>query len=455
MPREKPEPSSTALCSVTAGHHRGNRLCRARPGPRRLLFCLVVATLGPQPIHAQADGPASIYARVRDRDGAALIAVFATLRAADSIVRVADSDRLGFFRFEGLEAGSYTLELARLGYRTDHVEVALRPGQELNIDMALEPAPIEVEGIEVVAGQSRQRSRFVRDAGATIREISIEQILDVPGVGEADPIRAVQVLPGVVSTSDLSATFHVRGGSSDQNLILLDGVPVFSPFHLGGFFSVFSPDIVDRVELQSGGFPAEHGGRVSSVLSVETDPGNGEFEVEGAVSVLAARAALSGGLSQEWRERLGLSSVRWRGSARRSYFDVLLKPAFNFPYHLTDLQGTLEAWTLSGNRIEVTAYHGRDVLDFREADSSFPLKVQWDWGERYLGRPVDVAPPKGWVGLDGRELLSIWQRPGLPRLRRYGSSDRDRAIPSGCGARPATGRYGRDEARYAGRPPRL
>ncbi len=142
------------------------------------------------------------------------------------------------------------------------------------------------------------------DPGSTIREISIEQILDIPGVAEADPIRAIQVLPGVVSTSDLSASLHVRGGSSDQDLILLDGVPVFSPFHLGGFFSVFNPDMVDRAELQSGGFPAEHGGRVSSVLAVETDPGNGELAVQGAVSLLAARVAVSGGLPQAWRERL-------------------------------------------------------------------------------------------------------------------------------------------------------
>lgn len=384
----------TALTPDTSADHTGRGRAPAhsrshRPSgrgrARLLLFGLAVLTLWPPQIHAQAEEPASIYARVRDGDGAALVAVFAALRVADSIVRVADSDRLGFFGFQSLTAGSYVLELARLGYHTSQLEFTLRPGQELNVDVVLEPAPIAIEGIEVEASQSRQRSRFVRNAGATIREISIEQILDVPGVAEADPIRAIQVLPGVVSTSDLSATFHVRGGSSDQNLILLDGVPVFSPFHLGGFFSVFSPDIVDRVQLQSGGFPAEHGGRVSSVLTVETDPGNGEFEVEGAVSLLAARAALSGGLSQAWRERLGLSSLRWRGAARRSYFDVLLKPAFDFPYHLTDLQGTLEAWTLGGNRIEVTAYHGRDILDFRDSDSSFPLKVQWDWGNDVVG----------------------------------------------------------------------
>jgi hypothetical protein len=115
---------------------------------------------------------------------------------------------------------------------------------------------IALPGISVEAAASRQRERFEVIAGPTVREIDLDELRSLPGVAEADPVRAIEVLPGVVSTSDFSAAFHVRGGSQDQNLILLDGVPVFSPFHLGGLFSVFNADMIDRVELQSGGFPA-------------------------------------------------------------------------------------------------------------------------------------------------------------------------------------------------------
>ena len=222
------------------------------------------------------------------------------------------------------------------------------------------------------------------------------------------------MLPGVVSTSDLSATFHVRGGSSDQNLILLDGVPVFSPFHLGGFFSVFNPDMLDRVELQSGGFPAEHGGRVSSVLTVETDPGDGEFAIEGGASLLSTRVAVSGGFPEGLKGRLGLSSARWRGSVRRPYFDVLFKPVFDFPYHLTDLQGAFEGWTVGGDRIELTGYHGRDVLDLRDLSSDFPLRLRWDWGNDVAGaswtRPLQRG---GSVGVEA-SLSSFGSGLGFP-----------------------------------------
>src|SRR5690606_32951268 len=152
------------------------------------------------------------------------------------------------------------------------------------------------------------------------------------GLAEADVLRAVELLPGVVSTSDFSSAFNVRGGSADQNLILIDGFPIFNPFHLGGLFSVFNSDAIARAELLAGGFGAEYGGRVSSVLNVESDAGAPErVEVAGGVSLLATRLLVRAPLP----ERLGEGSRV--GPGRRSYFDVLLPPLADFPYHLTDL----------------------------------------------------------------------------------------------------------------------
>ena len=245
---------------------------------------------------------------------------------------------------------------------------------------------LEVEGISVEAERSRERVRFEEAAGGTVRELAGQEIKSIPGLAEADPLRAIEVLPGVVTTSDFSSAFNVRGGSADQNLILLDGIPVFNPTHLGGFFSVFNGDMIERAELQSGGFPARFGGRVSSVLEVETDAGDGTFRGDAGVSLLATRVALGGGLSTGAKERLGLRSARWRFSGRRSYFDQVMKPVFDFPYHLTDLQGAFEGWTRGGNRLSITAYTGRDVLDLTRLDSEdFPLRIDWDWGNDLLG----------------------------------------------------------------------
>jgi hypothetical protein len=352
----------------------------------RELLVVLLGLLVPALVEAQTVEPGEVFGRVREADGAAVSSATVLLVQDSVAVAGTDTDGLGFFRITGVEPGRYELRVQRLGFAPLSQEVTLLAGQAREVQLTLEASAVEVEGLRVRADRSRERIRFEETAGTTVREISGEEIRLVPGVAEADPIRAVQVLPGVVTTTDFSAAFNVRGGSADQNLILLDGVPIFSPFHLGGFFSVFNGDLVERAELLSGGFPADQGGRVSSVLRVETDAGDGSFRMDGGVSLLASRLAVAGGLQEGLRDALGLSAARWRVSARRSYFDLLLAPVFDFPYHLTDLQGTMEAWTPGGDQWEFTAYRGRDVLDLSRLDADdFPLRIEWDWGNDVAG----------------------------------------------------------------------
>lgn len=353
-------------------------------------------------VAAQAARTGTVQGRVRDDEGSAVLGAVVELLRDTTMVQATQTDRLGFFRLPLVPVGSYTLRVSGLGYGTVDRDVELRGDSTARVDVPLPRRAIEMEGISVEAERSRERTRFEELGGATIHELSLADLKQVPGVAEADPLRAVEVLPGVVSTSDFSAAFHVRGGSQDQNLILLDGVPVFSPFHLGGFFSVFNADMLDRADLQSGGFGAEHGGRVSSVLSMESDPGDGALQVDAGVSLLASRVAVGGSLPKTVAHTLGHANVHWRVSARRSYFDVLLKPIFDFPYHLDDYQGVLEGWTRSGDRLRVTAYTGADVLDLTRLNpQDFPLRVDWDWGNRLLGAQW-THPRKGGGSLDLR-----------------------------------------------------
>ncbi len=321
-----------------------------------------------------------------DDEGRPVVGAVVTVVIDNVTSAGADTDSLGTFRLQRIPPGNRRLRVEGLGYAEFTDEVSLGPGEILEVEIELDRRAIELPGLAVDAAASRERARFEELGGATVREIAIDQLRALPGVAETDPIRAIEVLPGVVSTSDFSAAFHVRGGSQDQNLILLDGVPVFSPFHLGGLFSGFNADMIDRVELQSGGFPAEHGGRVSSVLDIESDPGDDGFGVEAGVSLLATRVAVGGALPNSFADALGRSSLRYRFSARRSYFDVLLKPAFEFPYHLTDFQGVIESQGKSGDRFLITAYTGKDVLDLTRFDAEdFPLRIDWDWGNDLVG----------------------------------------------------------------------
>jgi hypothetical protein len=147
---------------------------------------------------------------------------------------------------------------------------------------------------------------------------------------------------------------------------------------------VFNADMVERAELQAGGFPAQYGGRVSSVLNVESDPGQRGQAVSGGVSLLATRIALATDVDSARTRSVGLSSARGRLAVRRSYFDQLFRPFFDFPYYLTDVQLYAEGWTRAGNRVSVTGYTGRDKLDFTDVES-FPLKLRWDWGNDVAG----------------------------------------------------------------------
>ena len=323
--------------------------------------------------------------RVRSDEGQLLADAGVRMRAVEdsSRERLARTDRLGFFELGEVPPGKYAVVVTRIGFEPDSVGVWVR-GAVVELDFVLVSQAVELRGIEVGGERSRALERFAESAGITVQEIGREAMKALPGLVETDPIRAIEVLPGVGTVSDFSAAFNVRGGSADQNLILLDHVPIYNPFHLGGLFSVFNADMVERAVLRAGGFPAEYGGRVSSVLTVETDPGDGDTSVDAGVSLLASRAAVDGALPDGTERMLGLASSHWRVSGRRSYFDVLVSPWTSFPYHLTDVQGVFEGWTPGGGRIRVTGYGGRDVLDISNLGDN-PLPLSWWWGNDAAG----------------------------------------------------------------------
>lgn len=348
---------------------------------------------------------AEIAGRVWSEDGTpvegAVVRLF--LAAADSEsppLRIGATDGLGYFSFADVAPGEYRLVVERLGFAPHETAVQASGPGRVEVEAVLSPQAIELAGVVVEAERSRARARFEETAGATIQEIERGVVKAIPGVAEADPVRAVEVLPGVTTVSDFSAAFNVRGGSADQNLILLDDVQIFNPFHLGGFFSVFNADMVARAELQSGGFPAEYGGRVSSVLSVESDPGDGRFGVDAGVSLLATRTAVNGSLPAGLADGLGLANARWRVSGRRSYFDVVFRPWTTVPYHLSDLQAVFEGWTRGGNRLRISAYAGEDVLDLSQlSEEDAPLQFDWDWGNFAAGASW-TSPMRGGGALD-------------------------------------------------------
>jgi hypothetical protein len=337
---------------------------------------------------ARAEAQTALRVSVSADSAASTDALVTLVQLSDTTIRHSLlTDTAGVAWFRNFAAARYRLIVERAGYATTVRDVRIAAGSTTRVDVELHHAAYDLPGLSVAT--DRRRARFQESAGASASELSQKDLKLLPALGESDVLRAVDVLPGVVSTSDFSSAFNVRGGGADQNLILLDGLPIYNPFHLGGLFSVFNADMVNRAELLSGGFPAQYGGRVSSVLNVEsqaegTEADSAGLDVQGGVSLLATRVALGVKLPRDVVQRAGLASGRARLSMRRSYFDQILKPVFDFPYHLTDIQLFAEGISPGGGRITLTGYTGRDVLNLAGLDS-FPLAVRWNWGNDVIG----------------------------------------------------------------------
>jgi hypothetical protein len=365
-------------------------------GERRLAARLVAlllvlgAAASASPLSAAAQ--AAVLGRVSGASGP-LAGATVTLQGAAAVSREARTGESGDYEIAALPPGRYRLTAELVGYTPVARDVQLSAGERARVDFRLAAATVLIEGLTVegTADRDRERLRFATEPGVTARVVGGETLKTLPGLAEADVLRAIELLPGVISTSDFSSAFNVRGGSADQNLILLDGFPVFNPFHLGGLFSVFNSDAIARAELFAGGFGAEYGGRVSSVLNIETAGAADSLEVVGGVSVLAARALVRVPLPARLVGALGGERGSLLLSARRSYFDQILQPVIDFPYHLTDLQGYGEVWLRGGGRVSVTGYAGADVLDLSDfsppgdSDDSSVLRLRWNWGNRLVG----------------------------------------------------------------------
>ena len=219
----------------------------------------------------------------------------------------------GFFSLS-LPAGVKEITISYIGYGDELMTVDLTEDLQMTIPLFLSN---RMDEIEIVA--EKQRNVAEESSMSTI-EVPIHQIKKVPALlGEVDVLKALQLLPGVQSGGEGQSGLYVRGGSPDQNLILLDGVPVYNVAHLFGFFSVFNPDAIKDVKLIKGGYPARYGGRLSSVLEINMKEGNmKEFKGAGSVGLIASKLTLEGPIKTD--------KTSFLISGRRTYVDLLARP---------------------------------------------------------------------------------------------------------------------------------
>jgi hypothetical protein len=255
------------------------------------------------------------------------------------------------------------VQFSYVGFRTVTLEIDLQKDTSRNIELAAEATFIE----EVVVEDKRPDAN-VEDVQMSRNTINMNQVRNLPALfGEVDIIKNIQMLPGVITAGEGTSSFFVRGGSADQNLILIDEAPVYDPSHLFGLFSVFNADVIKESELYKGGIPARFGGRLSSILEVRTKDGNNkELHGTGGIGSMASRIMVEGPIKKE--------KSSFIVSARRSYADLFLRAANedNLVYFF-DINAKINWRHNNNNRFFAAFYAGRD-------DFSFSDDFGFSWG---------------------------------------------------------------------------
>lgn len=299
----------------------------------------------------------------------ATVQVIGKTTRGGSINRGMLCDTEGRYVIENVPLGRYVLRCSRIGYETYEDSLVVSGDREFRQNVALTVQPVEVDEIVVEA------DRYSREKEIQTGFISVEaeQLAELPGIIEGDPIRSLQLMPGVQAASDISSGLYIRGGGPDQTVVLLDGVPVYNPTHAFGFFSTFNADVLDDFALYKGAYPAKYGGRLGAVLDVTSGSGNRqEIRGKAGVSSIAARLTVEGPVG---------SGGTWIVGGRRTYLEPLLSamstPESPLPsYYFYDFNAKLS--TSGGNRggLVLSGYLGRDKVDF-PLDEDSELKLVW------------------------------------------------------------------------------
>jgi len=235
------------------------------------------------------------------------------------------TDLNGFFSISRVPPGTYSLMVTFVGYDTINVAVTVKEDDIITKKLYLKKSVIEVPEVEVSAEKEEAKT----DVKISVTRVTPREIKQVPAIGgEPDLAQYLQVVPGVVFTGDQGGQFYIRGGSPVQNKVLLDGMVIYNPFHSIGLFSVFDQDIIRGVDIYTGGFNAEYGGRISSVMDITTRDGNKKrISGKAGVNTFTSKLIIEGPISKLDEESGGSSSFILAG--KTSYMQQSSKVSFH------------------------------------------------------------------------------------------------------------------------------
>jgi hypothetical protein len=287
------------------------------------------------------------------------------------------TDVNGFYSLSKVEPGEYTLVVSSVGYEKYSENITLNAEEIITRNIYLVPATIKLSEINISAEKQEAQS----DIKMSVVKLTPKDISRIPSVGgEPDLAQALQVQPGVVFTGDQGGQLFIRGGSPIQNKVLLDGMIIYNPFHTIGLFSVFETDIIKTADVYTGGFNANYGGRISSVIDIKTRDGNrNRLGGQVGMSTFGSKVLLDVPIVKPKKPGDGGSTLLL--SAKNLYLDQSSKVVYDYvdrelPYSFLDLYGKYTMYSASGNKLNMFGFKHKDRANFTDIS-----KIGWDsWG---------------------------------------------------------------------------
>ncbi|MDA0986778.1 MAG: TonB-dependent receptor [Bacteroidetes bacterium] len=280
----------------------------------------------------------------------------------------ATTDISGRFLIENIPAGKYLVEVRAIGYKqTDTIKIEIKKNENINLRIFLEQSVVELGTVEI----SSSRRQSMEDSRVSVLSITPREAKFLPGKAE-DVLRSLTSLPGVLSVSDFSSQLVIRGSTPDQNLISIDGFEIINPYRLYGFISMFNPETVSEVNLQTGGFNVKYGDRLSAVLDIKNREGQSTNILKGKINTSITNANLI------FEGNLPLNST-WLISSRRTYYDLILSPIIKslklvdgdvaLP-NFTDVQSKIAIPINENNKIIYNGIYSKDAVKFMSGENN-------------------------------------------------------------------------------------
>ncbi|KAF0199078.1 MAG: outer membrane receptor for ferrienterochelin and colicin [Bacteroidetes bacterium] len=316
----------------------------------------------------------------------------------------AATDVNGYFTISKIPDGDYTLMVTYLGYDTLREKVSIRGNTVLTRKLFLNKAAFNLEAVQITAEREEARS----DTRTSVIKLTPKQISRIPTIGgQADLAQYLQVLPGVIFTGDQGGQLYIRGGSPIQNKVILDGMIVYNPFHSIGLFSVFDTDILRNADIYTGGFNAQHGGRISSVMDLTTRDGNKKrIAGKAGASTFGAKLMVEGPIKKQ--NESGGGSTSFLLTAKNSYLKESSKLLYNYidtaglPFNYTDVYGKVSINGENGSKINFYGFNFRDKVDYDNLAS-------YNWKSSGGGLNFLVIPGNNPVLIEGNFAYSTYK----------------------------------------------